>query len=63
MRPDEMFERTSNSPLTPAIGAHLGLPTGQQNSRVAMSSPIVLRSSAESSSSQSRTGRLPVPLA
>ena len=45
--------------FTPWIGAHFGLPMGQQNSSVAMSSPMVLRSSGVRSINHSRTGRLP----
>jgi hypothetical protein len=50
--------RTSYSPAP--IGAHVGIPTGQPYSTVAISIPISFRSSLLKTCSQSRTGSAPL---
>ena len=51
--------RISHNPLYPLRGRQSGIPTGQPNSAVRMSSPIALQSFGSRDKSHSRTGTLP----
>jgi hypothetical protein len=51
--------RTSYRPCLEEIGRQTGIPTGQPNSTVPMSWPMMDRSAGGNSLSQSRTGSTP----
>jgi len=60
IRPSLRLVRISQSPLRPLSERQSGMPIGQPNSAVLISSPIVFLSSGLRFKSQSRTGILPV---
>lgn len=59
LRPPVRALLISQSPFRPLIDLQSGIPTGQPNSAVLMSSPMILRSPAGRDNSQSRTGSFP----